>query len=220
MLTLYYCAVVSPRVLGPLLPILFYSFLLSSFSLNLLYSIPFYSLHPCSERWLIQPDCTVLDTTFIYSKSNTEILGTLSLCSKQSQKKPKSLTAELVGCTYWSLRRRKENITKVRSCEYFLETTRVVSSFETEDLKSSNARLLCFFAKHCFIFWFIFTTLSVSSITCSVGGRQNVWWWTLRETNQSRHGLIRVLSQHFSVSIEKVRTAVAPLTFELHTSRI
>jgi len=114
----YYC-IVAPRVLGALLRILFYSFLLSSFSLSLLYTIPFYSLHPCSERWLIQPDCTVLGTTFIYSKSNTEILGTLSLCWKQSEKKPKSLTAELVGCTYWSLWRGKQNITKVRSCEYF-----------------------------------------------------------------------------------------------------
>jgi len=75
----YYCTVVSSRVLGPLLHILFYRFLLSSFSLSLVYSIPFYSLHPCSERWLILPYCTVLGTTFIYSKSNTEILGTLSL---------------------------------------------------------------------------------------------------------------------------------------------
>jgi hypothetical protein len=132
-----------------LLRILFYSFLLSSSSLSPLYIIPFYSLHPCSERWLMQPDCTVLGTTFIYSKVIQRYLE-LCLCSKQSQKKPKSPTAELVECTYWSLRRRKENITKVRSCEYFLETTRVVSSFETEDLKSSNARLLCFFCQALF----------------------------------------------------------------------
>jgi len=97
------------------------------------------------------------------------------------------------------LRRREESITKVRYCEYFLETTRVVSSFETEDLKSSNARLLCFFYQAFYLFWFIFTTLSISLITCSVGGGQNVWWWTLRELDQSRHGLIRVLSQHVSV---------------------
>jgi hypothetical protein len=46
----HYNAVVSLRVLGPLLHILFYSFLLSSACLSLLYTIPFYSLHPYSER--------------------------------------------------------------------------------------------------------------------------------------------------------------------------
>jgi hypothetical protein len=89
----YYRAVVSPRILGSLLRILFYSFLLSSFFPSLLYSIPFHGLHPYSEKWLIQPDCTVLGTTFIHSNSNTKILGTLY--SNQFQKKPKYLTAEL-----------------------------------------------------------------------------------------------------------------------------
>lgn len=128
----YYCAVVSPRVLGPLLRILFYSFLLSSFSFSLLYSIPFYSLHPYSERWLIQPDCTVLGTTFIYSKSNTEILGTLSLVFKTISEETEISHCGARGVYILIVRRRRENITKVRSCEYFLETTRVVSNRRPE----------------------------------------------------------------------------------------
>jgi hypothetical protein len=93
----YYCAVVSPRILGSLLRILFYCFLLSSFFPSLLYNIHFYGVHPYSEILLIQPDCTVVGTPFIHSNSNTKIVGRVTMVVYQVLNFSPHVTAVL-GC--------------------------------------------------------------------------------------------------------------------------
>jgi hypothetical protein len=122
------------------------------------------------------------------------------------------------GCTYWTFRLRKENVTKVRFCDYFLETTRVVQNFQTEDVKS----MCCVsFAKYCFILWFIWTTLSESLVTCIVSmvGRM-----LNDELGKIWNRVVTAWFTYYpSICVEalrRVRTAVAPPSFELDTCRI